>query len=138
MFSYFNKSATIRFEDIKVRVQIEVEIEESIGKLITGGEKEFQFNTDKKTVITASTRNNHNTHHRILERFYKDISQLVIEEFKVDSSVFKKRTKVLEKLRSEGEIPDHAFVDLKSSYEDEINTLKASCSTIVDKIRDTN
>ena len=57
-----------------------------------------------------------------------------VDKLKKNTQIAKKRTKVLEKLRSEGEIPDHAFVDLKSSYEDEINTLKASCSTIVDKL----
>ena len=57
-----------------------------------------------------------------------------VDKLKKNTQIAKKRTKVLEKLRSEGEIPDHAFVDLKSSYEDEINTLKASCSSIVDKL----
>ena len=57
-----------------------------------------------------------------------------VDKLKKNTQIAKKRTKVLEKLRSEGEIPDHAFNDLKSSYEDEINTLKASCSTIVDKL----
>ena len=49
MFNWFNATKTITTKNnLKVKVQIEVEFEESVGKLITGGLKKFQFNTDKR------------------------------------------------------------------------------------------
>ena len=82
MFTYFNETETTSTKNnLKVRVQVEVEIEESIGKLITGGAKDFQFNTDKKTVITASISPIKSP--KIVSELYKVISQVVVEEFNI-------------------------------------------------------
>ena len=57
-----------------------------------------------------------------------------VDKLKKNTQIAKKRTHVLEKLRAQGEIPEHAFEDLKSSYECEIDNLKSSCSSIIDKL----
>ena len=94
MFSWFNKTKTTSTKDnLKVRVQVEVEIEESIGKLITGGEKDFQFNTDKKTAITASIAPLKSP--EIVSELYKVISQVVVEEFNIDRSVLNDPEKII-------------------------------------------
>ena len=54
-----------------------------------------------------------------------------VDKLKKNTQIAKKRTRVLEKLRAQGEIPEHAFDDLKSSYEGEINNLKASCLSLI-------
>ena len=58
-----------------------------------------------------------------------------VDKLKKNTLTAKKRTKVLEDLRLEGEIPEHAFQDLKQNYENEIDKLKSSSISIVEKLQ---
>ena len=94
MFNYFNKTETAStVNNLKVKVQVEVEIEEKIGKLITGGVMDFHFNTDKKTAITASISPLKSP--EIVSELYKVISQVVVEEFKIDRAALNDTEKIV-------------------------------------------
>ena len=73
----------------------------------------------------------------INKRFQRNQKKLLCElkDLKKNTLTAKKRTKVLEDLRLEGEIPEHAFQDLKQNYENEIDKLKSSSISIVEKLQ---
>ena len=120
MFNYFNKTETMFSQNnLKVKIQVQVEIEESIGRLITGGEKDFQFNTDKKTTITASISPLKSPD--IISEIYTLISPIVVEEFKIDRSVLNN--------------PQKSLVESKPfKLEIQIFNIIVSPQTIIDKI----
>ena len=53
-----------------------------------------------------------------------------VERLKKNSAVAQKRSEVLEELRSEGEVPQYVYEELKSTYDTEINDLRSSYDSI--------
>ena len=59
-----------------------------------------------------------------------------VDKLRKNTLTVKKRTKAINELKTEGEIPQHVYEELKSNCENEINSLRSSYDSTIDKLTD--
>ena len=57
-----------------------------------------------------------------------------VDKLRKNTLIVKKRTKVIDDLKTEGEIPQHVYEELKIDCENEINSLNSDYDSTIDKL----